>query len=731
MEGILDKIIKCSLYSLVFLFSLFFLPLTVFPAALSKQILLSFIIFLVFILWVIKIISSGKISLRLGKLSGTVFLLLVVLGISFIFSSSKGQSFWGTSVEPDTFFNFILYALLFFAFANLLEKEKEIINTVSVFLISSGILAFFFLVSSLFKILPWDFAKIPGFNLIGSAQTLSIFLGGGLVILIALITGSRLGTAPVWGKVISKKAVQGLVLLLGVLLFGTLILINHWVTWIGIIFAITIIILERLYSSGGSRQDILKNFGIPLIVLILCLIFTLVKIPLGNVLDIPPEVMPAYKSTFDIAFKTLQESAKSFILGSGPATFGYQYSLYRSTRLNISPFWQIRFLQGAAALPTFLVTFGVLGILAILLMMFVFFWQGFKNIISADQRKSGPGKQSGDKHQRSSAVQTALFVGGFYFFLSWFFYPADFSLMFATFLMMGLWAGSGSQKNTTKTFSFSQSPKKAFLVMTACVLLVAGMFIGFYTICQKYIAALNYAQAFDLFEEEKVNLDEVIIKLEKAAELDEKDIYFRDLSQTFLLKANEVLGNRELSQEQIQEALQQYISKAELSGTLATEINPQDSRNWLQLGNIYENLISLIEGVDQLALLSYEKAGELDPQNPEIPLSLGRIYKARADILQVQIATLNQSEEENKQAIIEELQDLLNRSQQLALDEIKKSIDLKPDFSPAYLTLAQVYESQGEKEQALQVYRILLQLVPGNEQIKIKIEALEKTLQGE
>lgn len=267
--------------------------------------------------------------------------------------------------------------------------------------------------------------------------------------------------------------------------------------------------------------------------------------------------------------------------------------------------------------------------------------------------------------------------------------------------------------------------------MTACVLLVAGMFIGFYTICQKYIAALNYAQAFDLFEEEKVNLDEVIIKLEKAAELDEKDIYFRDLSQTFLLKANEVLGNRELSQEQIQEALQQYISKAELSGTLATEINPQDSRNWLQLGNIYENLISLIEGVDQLALLSYEKAGELDPQNPEIPLSLGRIYKARADILQVQIATLNQSEEENKQAIIEELQDLLNRSQQLALDEIKKSIDLKPDFSPAYLTLAQVYESQGEKEQALQVYRILLQLVPGNEQIKIKIEALEKTLQGE
>ena len=77
----------------------------------------------------------------------------LVLGISTLLSGSKLQSFWGMSFEPDTLFSFILYALVFFLFANLTAeknadqnaertlKSAAINNVLKIFLASSGILA--------------------------------------------------------------------------------------------------------------------------------------------------------------------------------------------------------------------------------------------------------------------------------------------------------------------------------------------------------------------------------------------------------------------------------------------------------------------------------------------------------------------------------------------------------------------------------------------------------------
>ena len=51
-------------------------------------------------------------------------------------------------------------------------------------------------------------------------------------------------------------------------------------------------------------------------------------------------------------------------------------------------------------------------------------------------------------------------------------------------------------------------------------------------------------------------------------------------------------------------------------------------------------------------------------------------------------------------------------------------IQLKPDFTPAYYLLAQVYESQGEKDAALQGYQMILKLNPGDKDIIERIESL-------
>lgn len=206
MEQILNKIIRYSLYLLVFLLPLWFLPFTIFPVAANKQLLLAVFCFFIIILWAIKVFSSGKLSFICNKLTLAVFLLLLILGVSTFLSASKAQSFWGMNFEPDTFFSFILYTLTFFLFANLLKEEKEVSKTIFAFLGGSGVLAALFLIDSFIHIFPWDFAKSTGFNPIGTVQALSLFLTGAFVILVSLITAEKNAEPNAEGTLKQKSA---------------------------------------------------------------------------------------------------------------------------------------------------------------------------------------------------------------------------------------------------------------------------------------------------------------------------------------------------------------------------------------------------------------------------------------------------------------------------------------------------------------------------------------------
>ena len=746
MNITLDKTIKYCLYLLAFLLPSFFLPWTISPVGMNKQILLASIVFLVFVLWEIKVMGSGKIAVRTGKISKLVLLVLAVVGLSFAFSISRNQSFWGSSAEPDTLFSFILYGFTFFLFANFLThfpenrlqgdgavgnaKGSGVLNAIYFFLAGSGILAILFFVQSFFKIFPWDFAtKVGGFNPIGSAQALSVFLGGAFVVLMAVIVVDRehrqgekegrelLASSRLW----QRRIAVILEIILGILLFGAVFLINFWVAWLGIIFGTVIVILGKLYSIGSfKQQNTLRVFGLPFFIIVLSLIFIFAKIPIGNILNISPEVSPTYKSTINIASRSLTASPKNFLLGTGPATFGYQYSLYRTAGPNITRFWQARFNQGAAAFPTLSATIGTLGALAILLLMAVFFWQGFGNLI-----KIG----SEDKSSIEKSIfrqRIAAFAGGFYFFFSWFFYPLNLSLAFSAFLMLALWLAATEKPE--REVSLYQTPQKTFFIMLLGIFLLAGTVIGFYKIGQKYVAALDYARGLNFYNQ-KSKLNDAIANISRAAVIDRKDIYFRTLSRLYLIKTGRILKDTKPPQDKKKAQLQQSISTAETAALTATQIDPKNSLNWLQLGSAYENIISLIAGADKLAIQSYQKAAELDPQNPQIPLSIGRVYLTDTKIAQQGIVMAGVAKKISKEKI-KKLQDFYNQNLKLALQSFKKARNLKRNFSSPYYFMAQIYELQGKKDLALDNYKAVLIIEPNNKQVKAKIESLEKSLRG-
>jgi len=694
MKNMLDKIIKYSLYSLVFLLPLFFLPLTNFPLLLNKQMLLSVFVFLLLILWIVKIISSGKLNFRWNKITGLVPLLILVLGISTLFSGSRIQSFWGMSFESDTLFSFILYGLVFLLFANLINKD-QIKSVLISFLASSGILSVLFLIQSLWRpVFPWGFAQSVGFNSLGTVQTLAIFLGAGFIILISLLESNF------------KKPI--LAVIFGILLFVSIFIINYGVAWLGISLAMAIIIWTRLKTIKGNEITSAKII-LPLIILALSLSFIFIKIPTGNIANLPAEISLTNKASFNIAQKTLGEGTKNLILGSGPATFAYDYDLYRSQGPNLTAFWQVRFNQGTSALLTFLATSGILGTLAFLLMIFFFLQQGLKFI----------------KGNQLSPVEISVFIGAVYFLFSWFFYPANLTLMFSTFLMLGLFTTwNDKQGQEPKEIIFTKSPQKAFFIMLVGVILIVGSVFVLYNLSQKYQAALVFSQGLDLINAEEPKLDEGIIKLNKAVNLDKKDTYLRNLSQAFLFKINEVLNDQELSEEDKKQVFQLLVSNTENSANSAIQLNPKNSQNWLQVAMVYENFMSLgIEGTGELAVSNYQKTEELASQNPEIPFVLGRVYKFQAEKIQALIASLEEDGEENEEAI-KGLEENRNKIFDMAIEKLEKSAQLKIDFTPAYYLAAQIYEMKEEKELALENYQIVLLLETDNEEIKNKIKEL-------
>ena len=684
----LDKIIKYSLYLLTFLLPLFFLPLTTFPIVLNKQMLLSVFVFLLLILWLIKIISSGKLNFTWNKITGSILLLISILGISTLFSEAKIQSFWGMSFEADTLFSFILYGLVFLLFANLINKE-QIKSVLISLLTSSGILSILFLIQSLWRpIFPWDFAQNIGFNPVDTVQTLSIFLGAGFIILISL-----------WGSSFKKSI---LAIILGCLLFMSIFMVNYWIAWLGISLSMGLIIWMRLKTIKENEIKSAKII-LPLVILVFSLIFIFIKIPTGNIVNLPSEVNLTHKASFNIAQKTLEEGTKNFIFGSGPATFAYDYDLYRLAGPNLTVFWQTRFSQATSAFLTFLATTGILGILAFLLMIFFFLQQGLKFM----------------KGNQSSLVGNSVFIGTVYFLFSWFFYPANLTLMFFTFLMLGLFT-AWNNKQESKKIIFTKSPQKAFFIMLIGVLLIVGSVFVLYDLSQKYQAALAFSQGLELINTEKPRLDEGIIKLNRAVGLDKKDSYSRNLSQAFLLKINQALNNQELSEEDKKQVFQSLVSNTESFANNAVLLNPKNSQNWLQLGRVYENFMALgVEGAGELAFSSFQKTEELAPQNPEIPFMLARLYKLEAEKIQSQIASLEEDEE-----TINMLKENRDKIFDMALEKLERSAQLKIDFSLAYYLAAQIYELKGEQELALENYKIILLLEPDNQEIKNKIEEL-------
>ncbi|MEK7126010.1 MAG: tetratricopeptide repeat protein, partial [Patescibacteria group bacterium] len=174
---------------------------------------------------------------------------------------------------------------------------------------------------------------------------------------------------------------------------------------------------------------------------------------------------------------------------------------------------------------------------------------------------------------------------------------------------------------------------------------------------------------------------------------DQSDVYYRTASQAALGLLSQELNKKADSKDTQQAArIQNYMSSAINLAKKATDLNPRESLNWNNLGNVYQNLLGLVGGVDTLSASAYQKAADLRPGDPSFYNNIGNLYLAESQLLR-------QSASGNKDAVqlIQQSKDALA----LAETNFKKAVDMSNNYGLAIYNLGIVYDQQGKLPEAI------------------------------
>lgn len=657
-----DFISKASIYILVFLMPIFFLPWTSDILDFNKQILLIGLVFLAFFTWIIKSLVSGIFSVNSSKIHIAVLILFLAYLFSTIFSLDKYGSFWGwPRVTSESLLTIIGLALFYFLISNIFSK-KEIFKSVIV-LVLSGLLAILVGVIHMLGlfIFPFSFAKIASFNTIGLVSSLGLFVAVLLPVLIAL-------------EIFTKKWLK-MIFALGIILsVVALILINYSLVWwmvsISSIFTI-------LFGMLKKELFDLRWLGLPIFFLAVALFFLILR-PQFNVASRPIEVFLNQPATLDIVLQTLKQ--KAVIFGSGPGTFIYDFLKYKKVDFNMGPLWNMQFGSGGSKILTILATTGIFGFVSFLALLALAVFYGLKFVFKQTQET----KDNNYFLLLALGVLTGFAVQTIGYFL----YNSNLLLDFVFFFLIACFIGLAFEKRK----DYSLGPSSFLTVGITFIFILFSIFGLWFLILkgQSYAAEVSYTKGITVFA--SGSKDEAIRNLEKAININPKlDLYFMQLSQVYISKLGDEISRQDLSQDDKKRNIEILINNSINAAKIATDINPNNAADWSARGLVYQTLIGLLDGADDWAIKSYDEAMKLDPNSPYYPTQEGIIYIEKA---------LSGGMASRDQILIS------------ARNQLNKAVLLKPDYAPALYQIARIYQIEGKADEALAALENTQQYAP-------------------
>lgn len=635
----LGKVNKYLLYLAVFFTPLFFSPLSSDVLNLPKRFFLLALVVISAIAWLLKQQLRGELKFKLAqKYYWLAGLILGTFTLSLVFSVWRGLSFWGSPyVVVDSLLSIITFLLLTFLIINSL-RGNEYFNLIYL-LVAAGTIVSLLALGQLYG----SFG-IGAPSLVGGFNSAAVFAAALLPLALALFFHTQ-------------KYRIGLGISC-VILVGTVTLINFQVAWVVVLLGA---LISLFFSTWNSKQFSLGWVIALMACLSLALFFIVFSYSPPFFPSRPPEASVGLGSEYDILRGTFGEGFKNKLLGTGPAGFTFKYSRYRPSSLNQTIFWGTRFRQGSSVFWDWIITKGILGGLALVLLWGYIGIKGIKEVLDIDSSQWG--------------VRLGLVSSLIALISAQLFYSFNFSLMFLFWASIGIFIGVGVSE--PRKIKLAKLPRYSLIAVLVVVVLLGGGLVFVQGI--RYKAANNHQQGLTLYQQGE--FERAISKVSRAAELSSipfsspVDLYYRDLGQIYLARANHVSSD----EEEINPGL---VQKSVADGVKALnrgiDLAPFNPANWNVRGFYFRKLLG-VEQAGKLALQSYNRAAELEPTSPYAYGELGRVHTLMA-----------QSSESEKEEHL-----------QKATQNLEKAIDLKPDYIPAHYLLAVVYDQQDNLDQAI------------------------------
>jgi len=744
MNNLLGKIVKLSIYLLVFLLPIFFLPFSFEAFDFNKQYLLFFLTSVGLLAWLSKMIFVDKeVRFKKTPLDIPVLVFLGVAVLSAIFSVDKYFSLFGFYGRfSNGLINLLCFGALYFLITNNVSLRSEVNGDkkttkdqskpisvdglVKVFLWS----VFFVVVTAYFSITGF-FQKIPHLNfsrtfnpISGSLEGLAVFLSAVMVLMVGrfccLKRKSGVKQAFVWGFLFS--------------ILVLLMVIDFDLAWIILLISLGLFLILSLITRV-FRKDV-NRLLLPIFLIIISSGFLFINANQITRLFLPHEVLLDQSTTWKASWGAATESAKSGFLGSGIGTWYYDFSKFKPKEFNETPWWQIRFDRGASYISEILGTTGFLGLLSYL------FLAGMFLLVSWFLLK---------KLDALPYIFTIVIL-----FLSQFVYYQNTVLLFAFWLFLGLAVVSWEKPVMEKVYSFKEFPELSLVFSTILILFILGVVTCYYFGARFYLADVKYNQSQLMPQsEERVRVLENAVRLNPY-----QPTYQVVLGRVYLFQILQEIG-KPVEQQDAQK-IGILINNAVTTGKMATQVSPNYVSSWETLGMIYRDIRFLVKGSSQdWAIKSFNKAIELEPKNPVLYTELGKLYldsdveKAKEEFAKGRELKSNYIDAQMQSALIAEKENHLDEAIKImegveksyplnvdvlfqlgrlyfnanqiekAISKLETAVLLMPNHSNALYSLGLSYEKKGEIKKAINIFEKVSQLNPGNQDIKNKLNQLK------
>ncbi|HEX7586667.1 MAG TPA: hypothetical protein VF390_03490 [Patescibacteria group bacterium] len=656
----LDKIMSLSIFMLFFGLPLFFTGLTFQGIAFEKQIYFYFWLLLALVVWAAKGVIIGEMKIRRTPLDIPILAFWVIYGIATFLSVDRWHSFWGFFGDPSR--GFMSVTALVIAYYILLSNfSKNLWKwSLTAIVLSGSVLSVWTALAVLgIKFLPEKIMQLAPLSLVGSVSGLGIFFGAMIPILITVIFSLRSGEKK---DGLSKNILTGLVLALLLLDMFLLLALYAFVPWIGVLVGMgffLIFILSQIIRPTENWT------WLPMVAFVAVLIVLMIGVVNIARINLPAEVSPSYKLSWDLAKESFKDKA---ILGSGSATYGYDFSLYRPKEFNLNNFYNLRFYQGTGLIMEALPTIGILGAIALALLILSYISVAIYLLA---------GRKDKDKTYSLGFVTSALIL--IYAGVTGRIEGAIliFSVLILALALAMLLKESDSEERFLN-LSLKASPKFALALAFVFMVISAGVAYLFVFLGKVYVADLYAGSAA---KQTQVTEKGSITKFAQAASLNGKEgRYFTRIGQEYM-----VLANSETLKDQKDmdlEAVKRYLNNSIAASVRGRDLMPKDVLAVESLAQIYENAGLYIPDSLILAENIYKDAQKLEPFNPNYFVKLGQIKTTQAAA---------EKDEAKKKQLLTDAKDLF-----------QKSVDEKANFAPGYYYLSLDQEALGDVDGAIE-----------------------------